>query len=109
MLSRVRLFATLWTAAHQAPLCMGFGGQNTGVGCHFLLQGNLPGSSGIFCTAGRFFNLRAIGEIQEWHIRNSKGCYFCLFRNIISLLSAVKKFTQVTVMLQKVDKAQYHF
>ena len=31
--------ATLWTVAHQAPLSMGFAGKNTGVGCHFLLQG----------------------------------------------------------------------
>ena len=39
-LSRVQLFATSWTVAHQAPLSMGFPGMNTGVGCHFLLQGN---------------------------------------------------------------------
>ena len=29
------------TVAHQAPLSMDFPGKNTGVGCHFLLQGNL--------------------------------------------------------------------
>ena len=40
--SCVCLFATLWTVAHQAPLSMAFPGKNTGVGCHFLLQGNLP-------------------------------------------------------------------
>ena len=28
---------TPWITAHQAPLCMGFLGKNTGVGCHFLL------------------------------------------------------------------------
>ena len=28
--------------AHQAPPSMGFSSKNTGVGCHFLLQGNLP-------------------------------------------------------------------
>ena len=39
LLSRVRLFATLWTVARQAPLFMGFPGKNTGVGCHVLLQG----------------------------------------------------------------------
>ena len=27
-----------WTVAHQAPLCMDSPGQNTGVGCHSLLQ-----------------------------------------------------------------------
>ena len=37
--SRVLLFATPWTVAHQAPLSMAFSGKNTGVGCHFLLQG----------------------------------------------------------------------
>ena len=37
--------ATPWTVAHQAPLSMDFPGKNTGVGCHFLLQG-------IFSTQG---------------------------------------------------------
>ena len=36
LLSRVQLFVTLWTAAYQAPLFMGFSRQE---GCHFLLQG----------------------------------------------------------------------
>ena len=36
-LSRVRLFETPWTAAHQAPLSMGFSGKSTGVECHRLL------------------------------------------------------------------------
>ena len=37
--SYVQLFATLWTVAHQVPLSMEFSRQNTGVDCHFLLQG----------------------------------------------------------------------
>ena len=50
-LSLVRLFATLWTVAYQAPPPMGFSrllhpwdfpGKSTGVGCHFLLQGIFP-------------------------------------------------------------------
>ena len=36
--SRVPLFATLWTVAHQAPLSRGFSRQEYGVGCHALLQ-----------------------------------------------------------------------
>ena len=44
-LSRVRLFATLWSVAHQAPLSMDFPEKNTGVDCRFLLQG-------IFSTQG---------------------------------------------------------
>ena len=41
----VRLFETPWTIAHKAPLSMGFSRQDTGMGCHFLLQG-------IFLTQG---------------------------------------------------------
>ena len=41
-LSPVRLFATPWAVAYQAPLSMGFSRQ---VDCHFLLQG-------IFVTQG---------------------------------------------------------
>ena len=37
-LSCVRLLATPWTAACQAPLSMDFPGKGTGVGCHCLLQ-----------------------------------------------------------------------
>ena len=40
--SHVWLCVTLWTVAHQAPLSMDSPGKNTGVGCHALLQGNLP-------------------------------------------------------------------
>ena len=35
-------FVTPQTVASQAPVSMGFPGKNTGVGCHFLLQGDLP-------------------------------------------------------------------
>ena len=44
-LSHVQLFVTPSTGAHQAPLSMDSPGKNTGVGCHFLLQG-------IFLTRG---------------------------------------------------------
>ena len=43
--SCVQFFATPWTVAHQAPLSMEFSSKNTGVNCHFLLQG-------IFLTQG---------------------------------------------------------
>ena len=38
-LSRVRLFAIPRTVALQAPPSIGLSGRNTGMGCHFLLQG----------------------------------------------------------------------
>ena len=37
-ISRVQLWVTPWTAAHQAPPSLGSPGKNSGVGCHFLLQ-----------------------------------------------------------------------
>ena len=37
-LSHVRLFATPWTAAHQAPCPRDFLGKSTGVRCHCLLR-----------------------------------------------------------------------
>ena len=42
MLSRVQLFATPWTVAHQAPLPVKFSRQEYGSGLHFLLQGVFP-------------------------------------------------------------------
>ena len=42
LLSRVPLFATPWTVAHQAPLSMGFSRQEYWSGCRFLLQGIFP-------------------------------------------------------------------
>ena len=45
LLSHVRLLATPWTAAYQAPLSMGFSSKSTGVvGCHCLL---LPSDAGF--------------------------------------------------------------
>ena len=41
--SHVQLFATPWTIAPPRLFCpWAFPGKNTGVGCHALLQGNLP-------------------------------------------------------------------
>ena len=42
MLSCVRLFLTPQTVARQAPLSMGFPGQEYWSGLHFLLQGIFP-------------------------------------------------------------------
>ena len=60
---------TLWTVACQAPLSMGSPGKNTGVGCRFLLQGNLP-DPGIEprspALAGGFFTIWATREAPRW-------------------------------------------
>ena len=42
LLSRVRLFATLWTVAYQAPLSMGFSRQEYWSGLPFPSPGDLP-------------------------------------------------------------------
>ena len=42
-LSRVRLFVTSWTVACQAPLSLGFPGQEYWSGQPFLSSGDLPG------------------------------------------------------------------
>ena len=43
VLSCILVFATLWTIAHQTPLCpWNFPGKSIGVGCNFLLQGIFP-------------------------------------------------------------------
>ena len=41
-LSRVRLFATLWTVAHQAPLSIGFSREEYWSGLPFPSPGDLP-------------------------------------------------------------------
>ena len=43
-LSRVQLFGTLWTVAHQAPLSMGFSKQEYWSGLPFPSPGALPNS-----------------------------------------------------------------
>ena len=64
-LSRVRLFATLWTLVHQAPLSMGFPRQEYWSG---LLISSFRGSSQprnrthISCIAGRFFTAEPSGK-----------------------------------------------
>ena len=52
-LSLGRLFATPWTVTRQAPCDSP--GQNTGVGCHFLLQGIslTRAQTRLFCTGRR--------------------------------------------------------
>ena len=59
-----------WTVAYQAPLFMGFPRlKNTGVGCHFLLQGLFLGMEPVSLAspalAGRFFTTEPLGKPQD--------------------------------------------
>ena len=56
LLSSIQFFVMPWTVARQAPLSMQFPNKNTGVGCHFLLQG-------IFLIQGS--NLPLL-HLQHW-------------------------------------------
>ena len=66
LLSRVRLFATPWTVARQAPLSMGFSRQEHWSGLPFSPPGDLPGikppSSASPALAGGFFTTAPPGK-----------------------------------------------
>ena len=72
-LSRVRLFATPWTAAHQAPLSMGFARQEYWSGLLFPSPGDLsnpgmePMSPVSLALAGRFFTTESPGKPSYIH------------------------------------------
>ena len=66
-LSRVRLFATPWSVAHQAPPSMGFPRQEYWSGSPFLFPGKLPdpGIEPIFpALARRFFTAEPLGKLN---------------------------------------------
>ena len=67
-LSRVQLFVTPWTVAHQAPLSLGFSRQEYWSGVHFLLQGIFPtqGSNpGLLHCRQTLYRLSQQGSLKE--------------------------------------------
>ena len=65
--SRVRLFVTVWTVAHQAPLSMGFSRQEYWSGLPRPPPGTFPSQvlnpvSCIFCIVGGFFTTQLPGN-----------------------------------------------
>ena len=90
--SRVRLFATLWTVARQAPLSMRFSRQNTGVGCHAPLQGMFlseiePTSLTSPASAGGFFTTSTTWE--------------ALSRCLVSIVSVQRAYCVILLIPQK--------
>ena len=68
-LSRVRLFVTPWTVAHQAPLSVGFSRQEYWSGLLFPTPGesSWPRNwTGLSCIAGGFFT--------NWTVREALTC-----------------------------------
>ena len=67
LLSRVQLFATPWTVAHQVPLSVGFPRQECWSGLPFLSPGGLPNPGihlGSPALAGRFFTAELPGKLH---------------------------------------------
>ena len=65
-LSCVQLFATPWTAAHQALLSIGFPKQEYWSGLPFPTPGIKCESLASPALAGRFFTTRATWEFDRW-------------------------------------------
>ena len=64
VLCHIQLFVTPWIVACQAHLSWDFPGKNTGVGCHFLLQGIFPTQRWNLCLSCSLS--LTVGEIQSW-------------------------------------------
>ena len=83
VLSRVRLWATPWTVAHQAPLSMGVSRQ--GVGCHFLFQRIKLASPASPALAGGFFITASPGK----HMNPARDIPFPLVQTALLILVSV--------------------
>ena len=79
--SHVRLFATLWTAACQAPLSEGFSRQEYWSELPCPPPGELPDpgfepvSPGAPALAGRFFTIWATWETGFWQLEVAVTCF----------------------------------
>ena len=81
VLSRVWLFATPWTVAHQAPLSLGFSRQEYWSGLQFLSPRDLPDpgikpmSLASLALAGSFFTTEPPGKPVYYTLHRLKiGC-----------------------------------
>ena len=93
-LSRVRLFATPWTVAHQAPLPMGFSRQEYWSRLPFPSPGDLPDpriepeSLTSPALAGGFFTTSATWEAPHYSLPSTYVCFF--WATIIRCLTRVR-------------------
>ena len=71
VLSRVQLFVTPWTVAHQAPLSTECSGQEYWSGLPFPTLGDLPNPKIKFVSpalAGRYFTTKLPGKSIQYRI-----------------------------------------
>ena len=85
LLRCIPLFVTPWTVACQAPLSMGFSRQDSGMGCHSLLQEIFPtqgSNSGLlhcrqilYCLSyqGSPYKLLYVEQVTNKNLLNSTG------------------------------------
>ena len=90
-LSRVRLLATSWTAAYQAPPSLGFPSKSTGVGCHCLLQKDLAKNWRMCQLEQSQCYQRHLGKQWFWRLSSSANGYLnvkssVLFKNMLRFL-----------------------
>ena len=82
--SRVRLFATLWTAARQAPLSMDSPGKNTGAGCHAPSRGSFRPRERIWVSSllhwQEFFTTSSTWEVSG--VQHSNYTYIHIYTHI---------------------------
>ena len=96
----VDLTESPWTVAYQAPLFMGFPRlKNTGVGCHFLLQGLFPGMEPVSLAspalARRFFTTEPLGKPPTVLLQSKQLVVDCFLIIILLQFSSVQ-FSSVT-------------
>ena len=90
-LSHVRLFATPWTVAYQAPLSMDFSKQEYWSGLPFPTPVDLPNPgiklmSLVFpALAGRFFTTSTIWEARQviYPLLNKTSAYECIWLMVL--------------------------
>ena len=121
------VIATPWTVSYQAPPSMGFSRQNTGVGCHFLLQKEKYSTMLIFGKYGLwkysavivvffwFFYVLAIYQNKEWNnaiCSNVDGLGDCCTwwnksdkdkYHVISLVVESKKLMWMNLFTNQID------
>ena len=84
-LSRIKILATPWTAAHQARHPWDSPGKNTGVGCHFFLQCMTVKSESEVAQSCLTHGLQPIKLLHPWNsLGKSSGvgchCLLHIFR-----------------------------
>ena len=91
--SHVRLFATLWTVAHQAPLFVGYSpGKNTGMDCYALFQE-------IFQTQGLNLHLMSPALAGRFFTTSTT----CVYPKRYSSFFTALIFTQTSSILKEMN------